>query len=57
MLNRQRPARKEPIEVWTKMGRFLRLGEDLDSSEAYMLAAVSPNLEMGPIINAGTTPR
>ena len=53
---RQRPAKNEPIDVWTNMGKFLRLYEDFDIYEEYILAAVSPNLEMGPIINAGTIP-
>jgi len=51
------PARTEPIDVWTKIGKSLRFYEDFEIYDAYMLAAVSPNLEIGPIIKAGMTPR
>lgn len=50
------PARNDPMDVWTNIGRFFNALDYFDNSDAYMLAAVSPNLEMGPIINAGTNP-
>jgi hypothetical protein len=54
--SRQMPAKNDPIDVWTNIGRFFNDLDYFDSSDAYILAAVSPNLEIGPIINAGTNP-
>ncbi len=54
---RQSPAIADPNDVWIKIGSFFKKSEDFETSDAYILAAVSPNLDIGPIIKAGTSPR
>lgn len=52
----QHPANKDPKDVCTKIGSYFNNYEDFEYYEASIFVAVSPNLEIGPIIKAGTTP-
>jgi hypothetical protein len=56
VINRQQPAQNDAREVYTKIGRFCVRALELNSVKANRFKAVSPNLEMGPMIRAGATP-
>lgn len=54
---RQSAAETDAPMVLTQMGRFLVESYDSINARTPVLAAVSPNRDMGPWTKAGPTPR
>jgi hypothetical protein len=54
--NLQNPAKTDPSDVCIKIGRVLSYYLLEEIVVANILAAVSPNLDIGPITSAGTIP-
>ena len=52
----QHPAQNEANEVFTQIGAFLPLYDLSKMVRAKRFEAVSPNLEIGPMMRAGISP-